>query len=126
MTVSKQKRLTRDQAQEIRRRYHELGETQVELARAFGVTQPVIGRIVNNKVHVKDRARSLSNEQVQEIRYLVLTGSTQRAVCEKFNLRPALVSCIIHRKLYASVPLSEKEAALVAEIEKRAGQALDK
>ena len=45
------KKLTLSDAEEIRRRYR-AGETQVELARVFGVSQPNVGSIVNGKIRV--------------------------------------------------------------------------
>lgn len=59
--------LTREQAQEVRRRRAQ-GETQQSIAASFGVSQASISAIVLNKTHVSTRVKLTREQELQRKR----------------------------------------------------------
>lgn len=108
-------------AQKIRELYATGDYTQVQLAQMFEVHQPVISRIVNGRSHTGVRAkksphasasRTLTPEQVQEIRGQVLVGAeTQASLAARFGVSQALISAIAIGRVYTDVPLVGNEEA---------------
>ncbi|WNG45891.1 MarR family transcriptional regulator [Archangium minus] len=69
-----------------------------------------VSRVLRGVVHRKERARKLTPQEVQELRYLARTGTfTQEDLSMRFGLSQGEVSRIVNGELYAHVPPATKE-----------------
>lgn len=105
-------KLTADQVREIRARYTGAWGEQTRLAKEYGVTQMLIGKIINreNWRHLDDAdatdqvrfapdVRKLSDEDAEEIRrrYTGKRGE-QRALAREYSVTPTTISRVIRHK----------------------------
>jgi transcriptional regulator with XRE-family HTH domain len=110
-TPKKYRKLTFADAQAIRAgREQNPALSLNDLAAKFGVTAMSVSRVLRGEVHRKERARKLTPQEVQELRYLARTGNfTQEEVSTRFGLSQGEVSRIVNGELYAHVPPATKE-----------------
>ncbi|OJT20064.1 hypothetical protein BO221_33285 [Archangium sp. Cb G35] len=107
----KYRKLTFADAQAIRTaREQNPALSLADLAAKFGVTAMSVSRVLRGEVHRKERARKLTPQEVQELRYLARTGTfTQEDLSTRFGLSQGEVSRIVNGELYAHVPPATKE-----------------
>jgi DNA-binding MarR family transcriptional regulator len=112
----KYRKLTFADAQSIRAaREQNPGISLAELAGKYGVTPMSISRVLRGEVHRKEKARKLTPQEVQELRYLAREGLwTQEALATRFGLSQGEVSRIVKGQIYASVPPCTKEQEQLA------------
>ena len=86
------------------------GLKQRDLALKFGVSQPSISALLKRQgVKV---VKGLTNEQVQDIRYLLKTTGTIAEVAKAFSCSFSVAHGIKKGRFYKDVPLSVKEQEL--------------
>lgn len=113
MNSTKTRRLTFSDAQAIRAaRAQNPALTLAELAGKYGVTPMTISRVLRGEVHRKERARKLTAADVQELRYLAQTGTSQADLSKRFGLSQGEVSRVVRGELYADVPPGSKQQAM--------------
>jgi transposase-like protein len=99
LSSSARRKLSLDDAAEIRR-LHAGGHTQAGIARAFGVSVNAVHLVVHG-VTLTGRGhgnRRLADEQVAEIRRVVMSGSTQSSVARAYGVTPSAISQIVNHR----------------------------
>jgi transcriptional regulator with XRE-family HTH domain len=112
----KQPRLNFADAQAIRaERAQNPSLTLDDLAGKYAVSSMTISRVLRGEVHRKEKARKLTHQEVQELRYLARTDTlTQADLSKRFGISQGEVSRIVNGELYARVPPSTKEQDQIA------------
>lgn len=124
-TPKRNPKLTFADAQAIRAaRAQNPALTQKDLAAKFGTSEMSVSRVLRGEVHREERARKLTPQQVQELRYLARASTeTQEDLAKRFGITQGEVSRIVSRELYADVPTGERERALRETIERAYAEA---
>ena len=103
-----QAKLTDEAVVECRRRTRD-GETCVALSREFGVKLPAMLSAVRGETwkHVAeppnpeyDRRPKLGKEKANEVRELLASGVSGRAIAKRFGVTESVISTIKHNKVY--------------------------
>jgi DNA invertase Pin-like site-specific DNA recombinase len=92
------KKLTVEQAEDIRKLYASGRKTQRQIAREMGLSQGLVNQIILRKKYDPDRPegkaggqRKLNDEQVREIRALVAERTSHRVIAERFGCQPSTI-----------------------------------
>lgn len=105
-------KLTEDQVREIRQRYAEGGVTQTALGAEYGITYPVVNKIVRGEIwtHVdgarteRGHAQKLTADQVREIRRRYAEGGVSlRALGAEYGVHNSAISKIVNNKIWTHV-----------------------
>ena len=94
-------KLTWEHARAIRLR-HEAGETQIALAREFGLSQPTISALLRGEswrepgVVTRDFRTKISKDQRSEIKKRIAEGSRQVDLAREYGVGQSRISAIVH------------------------------
>jgi plasmid maintenance system antidote protein VapI len=107
MNTSSRRKLTLEQAQAIRQANAENPRlTQVDLAARFHTTQSSVSRILAGRLF-REQHRKLTEEQVQDVRYIGAGSITEAA--RKYGITKSEAASIVQGRSYRDVPLSDRE-----------------
>ncbi len=85
--------------------------TQVDLAARFHTPQSSVSRILTGRVFPEQKPRKLTEEQVQDLRYIGASSSITQAA-RKYGITKSEAADIVQGCSYRDVPLSDRESAL--------------
>lgn len=82
-----------------------------DLAARFHTTQASVSRILTGRVFPEQKPRKLTEEQVQDLRYIGASSSITQAA-RKYGITKSEAADIVQGRSYRDVPLSDRESAL--------------